>query len=175
MSDPIPGDGDTHGEGGDEPVLDLTPRSAPRGPRRRFPAIIALVILVGALGFVVFRGLGDATLFFYNVDEAVENRDELGDDRFRMQGTVQPGSVLETESGVSFTVVFAGAEAAVDHVGAPPELFQDAVPVVIEGHWGVESFESDRILVKHSEVYVEDNGDRRTEADPQGVDPAEVP
>ena len=41
-------------------------------------------------------------------------------------------------------------------------MFKPNIPVVLEGHWSSTSdvFESDRILVKHSEKYVADNPDR---------------
>src|SRR5690606_36467222 len=69
------------------PTTDLTPRAVPaaRRRRRRTPwAAIALVLVVAALLVVVFNGLGDATLFFRNADEAVAQRDSLGDRRFRI-------------------------------------------------------------------------------------------
>jgi cytochrome c-type biogenesis protein CcmE len=118
--------------------------------------VLVVVVLVAAFGYLLLRGLDDATLFFYNADEAIEKRDELGDDRFRLQGTVVPGSVTEREDGVSFTVTFDGAEVEVDHSGVPPDLFQEDIPVVVEGRWGDERFEGDRIIVKHTETYVEE-------------------
>ena len=99
--------------------IDLTPRTSAddggrplRRRRRRSPLAVALlVLLLGALSFVVFRGLTNATLYFYNADEAVERRDELGDRRFRLQGEVQD-DVVETDVGARFTVAFNGVERA---------------------------------------------------------------
>jgi cytochrome c-type biogenesis protein CcmE len=127
-----------------------------------------VVVLVLAAGFVLWKGLSDATLFFYNADEAVAERDELGDRRFRLQGTVLPDSVVEQPTGVEFVVVFNGVEVAVVHTGAPPELFAEGMPVVLEGHWDGEVYASDEILVKHDEVYEEDNGDRLRDAEAGG-------
>jgi cytochrome c-type biogenesis protein CcmE len=45
-------------------------------------------------------------------------------------------------------------------VGDPPQLFRANVPVVLEGHFQGTTFQSDRILVKHSEDYREDHKDR---------------
>jgi cytochrome c-type biogenesis protein CcmE len=134
----------------------------PRKPRRRRNVrayALALVVLV-ALGFVLFRGLGNATLFFYNVDEAVARQHSLGQKRFRLQGTVEAASIVRTEDGASFTVTYNGAEASVVHRGDLPQLFQPSIPVVLEGHWQDGTFESDRMLVKHSEVYEAKNPDR---------------
>jgi cytochrome c-type biogenesis protein CcmE len=128
--------------------------------------VLALV-LVG-LGVVVYQGLTSASLYFYNADEAVEQRADLADKRFRLQGTVQADSIEAIEGGVAFTVAFNEVEVAVEHDGDPPELFQPGIPVVLDGSWGAggeDVFESDRIVVKHSEQYQADNGDRLSEAE----------
>lgn len=155
--------GDEEGGG-----LSVDAPPAPRRPARRGTGLrvaIVLVVVLGALGFLLWKGLGDSTTFFYNVDEAVERQDELGEDRFRMQGTVLDGTVEEDGREVVFTVSYEGVEADVVHQGDPPELFQPNLPVVVEGHWEDGTFYSDRILVKHSEEYQEDNGERLDETD----------
>ena len=137
-----------------------------------------LLLVVAALAFVLINGLGNAALFFRNVDDAVAKRDELGDRRFRMQGTPVAGTIVETtidgESVVTFTVAFNGVEADIVHQGDPPGLFQAEVPVVLEGRWtpvGASApdfpdgardgwyFASDRMVVKHEEDYREERID----------------
>jgi cytochrome c-type biogenesis protein CcmE len=159
-------------ESEDATQVDLTPRR-PRSPsRRRWPAVAAIVVVIGAMGLILLRGLGDATLYFLNADEAVERREELADDRFRLQGTVVSGSVDETADGVSFVVAYAGAEVPVEHVGDPPQLFQEDIPVVVEGNWNdAEVVESDRLIVKHTEVYEEENPERLRDAEEADVSP----
>jgi cytochrome c-type biogenesis protein CcmE len=158
--------------------MDLTPAAPPAAPRRRSPwAYGALVVVVVALGVVVWKGLSSASLYFYNADEAVEQREDLGDRRFRLQGTVLGDTLEETEHGVDFTVAFNGVQVDARHDGDPPELFEPGIPVVLEGRWDPsgEFFDSDRILVKHSEEYEADNSDRIEDAeDGEGAD-AEVP
>ena len=129
------------------------------GPGRR-RAWLAFAVIVGALGFLVFRGLGDATVYFLTADEAVAQRGELGDRRFRIEGIVVAGSVKQTSDGVSFRIREGGATVDVDHHGDPPELFQPGIPVVLEGHWSGDRFASDRILVRHTEEYRAENPDR---------------
>ena len=149
----------------------MTPADvAAPGTRRR--AVIALIVIVCALGFLVVRGLGNATLFFLNADEARTQAVDLGTKRFRLQGIVVPGSVKESPSTVDFEVEFNGTTIEVNHAGSPPELFRPEIAVVLEGSfatgptttgpWPV--FASDRILVKHDENYIQKNGDRLTDA-----------
>ena len=117
-------------------------------------------VVVGALVFIAAQSLGSATLFFYNADEAVANKDDLGTDRFRLQGTVEEGSVRQSDDRVEFVVFFGGSEVDVVHEGDPPELFQPNIPVVLEGNWDGDHFASDRIMVKHTSSYEEENPDR---------------
>lgn len=122
--------------------------------------MILIVLVIGALGFVVAQGLGNATLFFYNADEAVARKSELGEDRFRLQGNVLDGTVSRSEGAANFTVSYGGVDVPVAHQGEIPQLFEPGIPVVLEGHWRGDVFQSDRMLVKHSEVYVEENPTR---------------
>lgn len=155
--------------------VDVSPRPVPepsRPRRRRLPAVLVLLVVLAAFGFVMVRALGNATMFFYNADEAVAKRETLAGQRFRLQGTVVDNSVVRTGDGVSFVVAFNGVTVPVNHVGDPPELFQPGIPVVLEGHWADGdpngAFASDRILVKHSESYDEKNPDRLKEANQGG-------
>lgn len=179
------------------PDLDLSPRTGPgdgASPRRsasaggrRWVGLVVLVVVLGLGAFAVSQALGDATLFFRNADEAVAQREELGDTRFRLQGLVVPGSTAEMPDGVEFEVTFNGVVVPVQHQGDPPELFQDDIPVVLEGAWSSTSddavFRSDRMLVKHDENYDAENPDRVVEAeqggdqgaDGYGDDPAGAP
>jgi cytochrome c-type biogenesis protein CcmE len=160
--------------------VELTPRTLdepappPRSGRsrlRRWLPLAVLGLVVVTLGVVVMKGLSDATVYFRNADEAVAEREELGDRRFRLQGSVV-GEGVETDDGVTFDVEYNDVSVAVHHVGDPPELFRPGVPVVLEGHWDQsgEFFASDRMMVKHDAEYEEreDYDERITEAEEGG-------
>lgn len=151
--------------GGGVATVDLTPRPVELGGARRSGGVgwrvFALVLVVlAALAFVLVRGLGDATLFFYNVDEAVAEQASLGERRFRLQGDVVDGSITRTPTGADFVLAHNGVEARVHHEGDLPQLFQPGIPVVLEGRWDGQRYASDRMLVKHSEVYTAEHPDR---------------
>ncbi len=177
--------------------LDLTPTevvpSAKGKTRRTLPTVLLLGVMA-LLGFVLVRSLGDAALFFYNADEAVEQRDELEGRRFRVQGTPF-GEPVTTEIerdgkldvGVAFPIKFEGSIIDVVHTGNPAELFQPGVPVVLEGTWsrglptGVDPilggagdgwhFASSDMVVKHDNEYRDDNRERLDEANLGGIAP----
>ena len=129
-------------------------------------------LIVAALLFLVVQGLGNATLYFRTADEAVAQRESLGERRFRIQGDVVDGTVREAGEEVLFTIASKGTRVDVRHEGDPPELFQPGIPVVLEGKFQGEHFDSDRIFVKHSEEYQADHPERVTTTLPVPVAPA---
>ena len=160
----------TYDEGGDERA-DAPVERRPSRRRRRWLPLAVLAVVVLGLGVLVYKGLSDASLYFRNADEAVVQRDALGDRRFRLQGTVvgEPASEGDT---VSFDVTYNGVEVPVVHTGTPPDMFRAGIPVVLEGRWreGAAVFDSDRMLVKHDETYEsrDDYGDRIDDAEQGG-------
>ena len=167
-------------------AMDLSPRPARparQGIRRWGPILVVAVVVLG-IGLLLWRVLADATLVFREVDDAVERREELGDDRFRMIGSPVSGSVQEVvlddgRPAVAFSLILDGVVADVVHTGALSDQFQPEVPVVIDGHWvrssaypGVTDdgwyFASDRMLVKHDNDYRVENQDRIDDAEQRG-------
>lgn len=121
---------------------------------------VAGIVVLATLAFLVFQGLDNATVYFRTADEAVAQRDQLGDRRFRIEGDVVDGSVRQNGNDVSFILTSKRVEVPVLHKGDPPELFRPGIPVVLEGRFQGDHFSSDRMLVKHSETYVAENPER---------------
>jgi cytochrome c-type biogenesis protein CcmE len=144
------------------------PRVRPRS-RHAGRLWIAGLVIVAALAFLVFRGLGNATLYFRTADEAVAQREELGSRRFRIEGAVVAGSVREGDGVLRFSIESKETVVDVVHRGNQPGLFKPGIPVVLEGRFaeGGATFESDRILVKHSETYIARNPERVTTTVPR--------
>ena len=154
-------------EAGSSPSGASGPNPAASSPVKRYLAIGVLVAILAALGFVLYVGLSDAATFFYNVDEAADQSDQLLGERFRMQGNVVEGSVTETDDGVDFVITYGGVDMPVSHTGTPPELFGPDIPVVIEGSLidNGERFSSDEILIRHDNEYDEEHPDRINDAE----------
>jgi cytochrome c-type biogenesis protein CcmE len=132
--------------------------AAPAATRWRIAAVA--VVIVGAIGFLMYKGLGEATVYFKTADEAVAQKSDLGSKRFRVEGAVVTDSVQQVGDEVRFDIISAGVVVPVVHRGDPPELFKEGIPVVLEGHWDGNVYASDRIMVKHTSEYREENPDR---------------
>ena len=133
----------------------------------RLRLVLVLALVAGAVAFLLVKGLGDATVFFRNADEAVADRDDLGTKRFRLQGTV--GERVGTAGdAVRFEVEYRCVSVQVVHEGDPPELFKPGIPVVLEGSFEAppsDVYRSDRIFVKHTSEYREEEADRLQKAE----------
>lgn len=136
------------------------PRS--RSSRRLW---FAGIVVLGAIGFLVYRGLGNSIVYFKTADEAVASRAQLGSSDFRIEGVVVPGSVRPTGNDVAFAIASRGVQVPVVNQGSAPEMFQPNIPVVLEGHFAGQQFMSDQIMVKHSAVYIGQHPGRVTAPD----------
>jgi cytochrome c-type biogenesis protein CcmE len=124
--------------------------------RTKRRATIAIGLCVVAL--IAIIGLGVALsgniVYYRNVSEALKSRTSQGDKQFRLAGAVVPGSAQETKGGVDFEISDGKKSVQIVHIGDPPSLFKDKIPVVCEGHWSRDgTFASDRIMIRHGSEY----------------------
>ncbi len=143
------------------PPSPTTPPERSTRPRLRL-AMVAVVIF-GAVGFLLIKGLGSSLDYFKTVDQAVHQRQQLGTSSFRLEGVVVPGSVHQTATGARFSVSEGTSQVPVVNQGSPPELFKANMPVIVVGHFASSSsevFESNQIMVKHSSSYIAQHPNR---------------
>ncbi len=145
--------------------MDLTPRTtdevAPRPRRRRrWIPILVLVGVVVAGVVVVTQFLTSAIDYYCNVDEIGVRDGCDADRRLRVQGTVDAGSVTTDGATTAFTISFNGVTLPVRYEGDPGGIFDECIPVVVHGRLVGDTFEGDRIEVKHSNEYEAENPER---------------
>lgn len=130
-----------------------TPAHQVIAPHRLRYLVVGLV-LVGAFGFLLFKGVGSALNFYLTADQAVAQRAQLAGKTINVEGVVEPGSVHATPDGVDFVITSGSTSLEIHNTGSPPQLFQPDIPVVAVGHFSGAIFASDQILVKHSSEYI---------------------
>lgn len=135
-----------------------TPAPASLRPTARY--VVVGLVLVGALVFLLVKGLGSALDFYLPADQAVAQKATLGAKTFNLEGVVAPGSIRATTEGVDFVVTSGAIRLPVTNTGSPPQLFQANIPVIAVGHFSGDTFVSDEILVKHSSTYIAEHPQR---------------
>ena len=116
---------------------------------------IAGVAILGIAGALIYQALNSSLVYFILPNEYAAHPAKYEDRRIRLGGIVEPGSVQYDNQNLqlAFAITDSIKTYPVTHVGAPPELFKENTGVVVEGHFDGETFKSDKLLIKHSEVY----------------------
>ena len=120
---------------------------------RRF----VLLGIGGVLALVVamtLTSLDENLTYYLYPTEAVDQKADFPDgERFRLAGLVAAGSIQDVLEGISFAVTDGGATIDVILTGAPPPLFEEEAPVLLEGAWLEDVFQADEALIRHDENY----------------------
>ncbi len=124
--------------------------------KRYWKFLVPAGLAVVALGFLIANL--NSNLVYFNTPTELMQR-QADDARLRLGGQVVPGTVAESATGAVFEVTDGRETVLVDHTGAPPDLFQEGIGVVVEGSWDGSEFHSDTMLVKHDENYSPENPD----------------
>ncbi len=136
------------------------------GRTRRIWMGVGLLAIAGAIALLIAGGLRENVVFFLTPSELQAKGSAIYDRPVRLGGQVVAGSVeWHPESrDLRFTVTDGTTDVPVRSVGAPPAMFQEGMGVVVEGRFvrsGV--FESDNVMVKHSNEYRPPHGDEKPE------------
>ena len=124
--------------------------------RKRTWMGLGLLAIVGALALLIGGGLSENVVYFLTPSELQARGAEAYDRPLRLGGQVKPGSVSWTAEtrDLRFVLQDDSAEVRVHSEGAPPAMFQEGMGVVVEGSYGADGvFESDNVMVKHSNEY----------------------
>lgn len=135
---------------------EAAPTRASRNPSRKPLAIAALVVLVGAFGYLAYGGVEENLVYFLTPSELVAKGEKAIDRPVRLGGQVVPGSVQWNADALDlrFRVTDGEQEVLVHSTGAPPQMFRAGIGVVVEGKQGRGGvFESHSLMVKHSNEY----------------------
>ena len=123
---------------------------------RRLFLVGALVVAAGALAAISFGNMGDSLVYYWDVSQTVENRERAQGAVIRLGGMVKEGTVnwKSDENVLEFDITDGAESLPVRATGAPPQMFREGIGVVVEGTvTEAGTFETDRLMVKHSNEY----------------------
>ena len=104
------------------------------GIRSRQVAIAVSLILV-AVGFIMYTGIQETSVYYYTVSEVVEQQSQLIGEPLRIAGEVVPGSINQDNTGLihEFMIEEGGKMIPVVYRDIAPDTFQDRAEAVVEG------------------------------------------
>lgn len=124
--------------------------------RRPARSLIAgIIVIVAALGFLVYQGLASSLVYYITPSELLAKGIHADGQNFRLGGQVVPGTVHidRTMKTVRFIMRDPKASIHVTSQGIPPPLFRAGMGVVVEGTWTGALFRATDLLVKHCSTY----------------------
>lgn len=124
--------------------------------------IVGGLVIVAALGYLVYAGLTQSAVYFVTPSELAAG--PVPGKAYRLGGLVARGS-LEWHPAtldLRFALTDGQSTVPVRHHGTPPDLFAEGRGAVVEGAWTAEGyFRARQIFAKHSEEYQAPAGDHR--------------
>lgn len=124
--------------------------------RKRTALALAVVIVVGAFGFLLYGGIDSNVVYFLTPEELLAKGTSAYDVPVRLGGQVEPGSVQwdAEKLDLRFAVTDGKQRVTVHSTGAPPQMFRDGMGVVVVGRYGKDGvFQSSELMIKHSNEY----------------------
>lgn len=121
--------------------------------------LAALVLLAGGLGWLIFSGVSENSVYFVNVSEALAlPREDLKN--ARLFGIVDEEDITGGPGtmAVSFRLLDkdnTGSSVMVDYKGAVPDTFEPGVEVIVEGGFtpGQDAFAARTLMTKCPSKY----------------------
>ena len=116
-------------------------------------------VVLGPLGLgvgtaLVLTAFQDNIVFFFSPSE-VATRHVAPEQRIRIGGLVETGSVVKNGEDISFAVTDMSATLKVQYRGLLPDLFREGQGIVAEGRLGSDGiFVASEVLAKHDENYM---------------------
>jgi len=101
--------------------------------------LVAGALILGSIGFLMYTGISEAVVVYYDVPRLLEESSHLEDRGLRLTGQVKPGSINlhRHQSSVEFLVYdqATALSVPVTYHGDIPDTFQERAEVVVEGRY----------------------------------------
>ncbi|MGI9553282.1 MAG: cytochrome c maturation protein CcmE [Thermodesulfobacteriota bacterium] len=120
--------------------------------------IVAILIIAGALSYLVFAGVKDTMVYYLTISELEAKTPSVYGDRVRVSGTVVPGTIVKDKNGnIKFSITDGENSINVSYAGIVPDIFKDDVEAVVEGKYSRNNeFKADVLLAKCPTKYESD-------------------
>lgn len=126
--------------------------------RGKLKFIIAVIIIAGAISYLVFSGVKDTMVYYLTIDELQAKVPDVYGERVRVSGNVVPGTIVKDKDGnLEFTITDGKNNIDVTYRGIIPDIFADDVEAVVEGNYTKQNiFKADVLLAKCPTKYESD-------------------
>lgn len=125
----------------------------------RTKALIAVVVLAGALAYLLWAGVSAGKGYSMDVDSFLANPN-FHSQQVNLRGVVAPDNIKKDPAARTITFLLRGKEKVlpVTFTGVVPDLFAPDAEVLVEGRLGPDKiFHAGKLLTKCASKYTGDN------------------
>ena len=136
--------------------------------KKRIGLLVGVIVVFSSFAYLMYGGIGENLVYFLTPTELMARGTDAYGSPVRLGGQVVPGSVTWNAEALDLRFQMTDGKTAVPvhSSGAPPQMFRDGIGVIVEGRLtSAGIFESDNLMVKHSNEY---------RAPPEGHAPEDV-
>ncbi len=103
--------------------------------RRRWLAVITLLVAGGVMAYLAFGGIGENLVYYWSPSELRDAGTSAVGASVRLGGLVAPGSIERQPDGLTmrFAVTDGTQSVPVFARAVPPAMFREGIGVVVEG------------------------------------------
>ena len=121
--------------------------------RRRLYFVTLGLLGLGAGAALALTAFQDNIVFFRSPTEVADGKVAINQ-RMRIGGLVENGSLIKNGENVSFSVTDMSNTLKVQYTGLLPDLFREGQGIIAEGHMKDGVFVASEVLAKHDENYM---------------------
>ena len=139
---------------------------------------IGACLLVTAIGYLMYAGVQQSSMYYLTIDEFVPKKDSLAGQGLRVAGRVNAGSLVSKTSAKGTEMTFSigdftgegeapsGVAVPVAYTGVVPDMFAEGRDVIIEGRYVDGTLQAKTIMTSCPSKYEAKEGERA------GADPS---
>jgi len=122
------------------------------------------MLLIGAMAYLVYAGVEQGSVYYFQVDEFMSRRDTIADQGVRVAGRVAQGAIVKqmTPSGTELHFAlghFQGDALVADQIlnvhftGIVPDMFGEGRDVIVEGKYHDGTLEAHTLMTSCPSKY----------------------
>lgn len=132
---------------------------------------VGALLLIGAIGYLVFAGVQQSSVYYFTLEEFLSRKDSLAGQSVRVAGRVASGSIRKQVSARGteldfvlgeFAATGGSAEPAglrVEFFGVQPDMFADGRDVIVEGKYADGILHAQTVMTSCPSKYEAEPGD----------------
>lgn len=135
---------------------------------RNYKFGVGALLLVAAIGYLMFAGVQQSSMYYFTIDEFLGHREAMAGQGVRVAGRVAAGSLEKQTTAKGTEMKFrihdftgdenAGETVLVQYTGVVPDMFAEGRDVIIEGKYVGGTLQAQSVMTSCPSKYEAEAG-----------------